>query len=343
MENLYKQFAESVTRWEFKLRRDEFFVTRIRLTALYTVLSVVFLLAFSYVLYDGLMSRLADSASQTILDQNIRTVVLDKASDIISNLILLGDSIILVLVIFVGFFLTKKTLDPIQKMVKKQSRFIADASHELRTPLAVMKTGIEVSLRRKDMSAESARMILSNTLTEVNILTDLSNDLLSISKGHLSDITYNKIYLPDILKKEVDRMSNVTEQKNIKLSLSGTALKDQYITGNEFMVGQIFYNLIHNALVYTPDGGTVKVDYSVNKQKSYYVVTISDTGIGISKENLSHIFEPFYRADNARSENGSGLGLSIVKSHVEMHNGIIGVKSEVGKGTAVTISLPIRS
>jgi signal transduction histidine kinase len=341
MENLYKQFAESVTKWKLKLRRDEFFVTRIRLITLYIILSVIFLFAFSVVLYESLLGRLSESAQETILDPNIRAVIISKTAVIIQNLILLGDVAILIIVFVVGFFLTKKTLAPIKKAMEKQDRFIADASHELRTPLAVMKTSIEVFLRRKDLSAEHAREVLSDTLKEVNLLISLSNNLLSISKGHLSDIKFEKIYLPDILQIKIERLKHIAEEKNITLTLTGSAPEDKLIMGNDFMISQVFYNLIHNAMIYTPDFGAVKIDYTIRDNK--YIVTISDTGIGISKENLTHIFEPFYRADNSRSTNGSGLGLSIVKSHISLHLGVIGVTSEIGKGTKFIVALPIFS
>ena len=341
MENLYKQFAESVTKWKLKLRRDEFFVTRVRLTVLYTILAVVFLSASSAVIYESLVSRLSESAQETILDPNIRTIVIGKTEIIIQNLIFLGDDAVLFIVIVVGFFLTKKTLEPIKKVLEKQNRFIADASHELRTPLAVMKTSIEVSLRRKDLSAESAREILSNTLEEVNILTELSNNLLSISKGHLLDVKFEKIYLPDILRRKIERLKNIAEKKNITLTLSGSSPADKFVMGNDFMISQVFYNLIHNAIIYTPENGAVKIDYTVRDNK--YIVTISDTGIGISKENLTHIFEPFYRVDGSRNISGSGLGLSIARSHISLHLGAIGVTSEVGKGTKFIVALPILS
>jgi len=341
MENLYKRFVESATRWRLKMRRDEFFVTRVRLTIFYTILAVVFLCAFSIVLYEILLGRLSESATETILDPTIRMIVIGKTADIIQNLIFLGDTLVLFLVIIVGFFLTKKTLAPIKETVRKQNRFIADASHELRTPLAVMKTGIEVSLRRKDLSAENAREVLAETLKEVSLLTELSNNLLSISKGHLSDITFEKIYLPDVLYREIERLKNIAEIKNIKLTLSGSAPTDKFVMGNDFMLSQTFYNLIHNAIVYTPDGGEVSVDYVVVGDR--YIVGISDTGIGISKEAMPHIFEPFYRADNSRATNGSGLGLSITRSHVSLHLGAIAVKSEVDKGTKFTVALPVFS
>lgn len=339
MGNLFKQFGEWVTRWELKLQRDEFFVTRIRLTALYTILSVVFLIAVSYVLHWGFVSRLSISAEETIGDPNVRAIVLQKAEGIISDLIFIGDIIILMTVIIVGFFLTKKTLEPIRTMVKRQERFIADASHELRTPLTVIKTGIEVALRRKELSQSDARAELAGILEEVNILTTLSNDLLSISKDNSLSTKFINIFLPNLLEKTVTRLQPIAKEKNIQISLSGFADKDKYVKGNESMLGRVFYNLIHNAIAYTPENGSVTVDYSTKHNK--YLVHITDTGIGISKESLFHIFEPFYRADNARTTHGSGLGLPIVKSSIDLHLGSISVKSKEGEGTTVTVELPI--
>jgi signal transduction histidine kinase len=341
MENLYRRLGESVTKWKFKVLNDEFLVTRIRLTALYTILSVIFLCAFSVVLYESLVSRLDDSVQQAVLDPGVRAVVANQTAAIIQNLILLGDLAVLVVVIFVGFFLTKKTLEPIHKAMERQTRFTADASHELRTPLAVMKTGIEVSLRRKSLSAESARETLAYALKEANLMIELSNNLLSVSKGHLSDIPLDKIYLPDILQKKIERLEHIAEVKNIELSLSGFVPKNKFIMGNDFMLSQAFYNLIHNAIVYTPDGGLVEIKYAVKKNK--YVVTISDTGMGISEEDIPHIFQPFYRADNSHTGRGSGLGLAIVKSHIDFHRGSVAVQSEVGKGTKFIVTLPIFS
>ena len=338
MENSFKQFAELVTRWRLRIQRDEFIATRVRLTAVYTVLSVIFLCAFSYVLYGSLIRSLASSAEETIRDPSIRAIVLNKASGIIENLILLGDSAVLFVVIFVGFFLTKKTLEPIQIMIKKQNRFIADASHELRTPLAVMKTGIEITLRRKELSAVDARTVLNNMLDEINILTSLSNNLLALSKKNLSKVIFAKIYLPKILENKIERFKTLAQEKNISIKLSGHADKDKYIAGNEIMVAQIFYNLIHNAIQYTENGGSINITYSIKQNK--FIVSIVDSGIGIASEHLNHIFEPFYRADNAVTTLGSGLGLSIVKSHIQENHGTIDIKSEINKGTTVVVTFP---
>lgn len=103
---------------------------------------------------------------------------------------------------------------------------------------------------------------------------------------------------------------------------------------------QIFINLINNAIVYTPAGGVVSVELAEDKYNAY--IKVSDTGIGISKEEIPRIFERFYRVDKARSRNtgGTGLGLSIVKHLVEAHQGTITVDSEVGEGTTFTVVLP---
>lgn len=323
---------------KLKFKRDEFFITRVRLSVLYTVLAMVFVIAFSIALYKSLNVRLADSAQETISDPGVRTLVLNRAYGVIKDLILFGDILVLFVLISVGFFLTEKTLKPIRTMIEKQERFIADASHELRTPLSVMKTGIEVALRRKDSSEQVMRKTLSDMLDEVNVLSMLANDLLNVSREIHEDIKLTKTFLPTLLERVVKRLSSIAEEKQITLTLSGIADENKYIMGNELMMNQVFYNLIYNALLYTPEKGSVKINYSVKRSK--YIVDISDTGIGISKENLVHIFEPFYRADNSRTISGSGLGLSIVKSHIDFHLGTIYIKSEPNKGTNVVVELP---
>lgn len=338
MENIYKRFVELVTRWRLKIRRDEFFVTRVRLSVLYTTLAVIFLVAFSAVLYESLNSRLSVSAQETINDPAVRDIVLSRADGIIRDLILFSDSIVLFIVVSVGFFLTKKTLEPIRAIIKKQERFIADASHELRTPLAVMKTTLEVALKRKEPTIQSMHSTLLDTLEEVNVLTVLANDLLNISKDNRGDLELTRIFLPTLLETTVKRLCTIAEKKQISLVLSGSADKDKYVMGNELMINQVFYNLIYNALLYTPEKGKILVNYYNKYHK--YVVKISDTGVGISKDNLKHIFEPFYRADNSRTISGSGLGLSIVKSYVDLHLGAISIESEVNKGTNATVELP---
>ena len=338
MENIYKRFVELVTRWRLKIRRDEFFVTRVRLSVLYTTLAVIFLVAFSTVLYESLNSRLSVSAQETISDPSVRAIVLSKADGIIRDLILFGDSIVLFIVVSVGFFLTRKTLEPIRAIIKKQERFIADASHELRTPLTVMKTTLEVALKRKEPTVQAMHSTLLDTLDEVNVLTMLANDLLDISKDSREGLELTKIFLPTLLEMTIKRLCTIAEEKQISLTLSGTTDKDKYVMGNEQMINQVFYNLIYNALLYTPENGSVKVN-CFNKHNRC-VVKISDTGVGISKENLKHIFEPFYRADNSRTISGSGLGLSIVKSYVDLHLGAISIESEVNKGTNATVELP---
>jgi signal transduction histidine kinase len=113
------------------------------------------------------------------------------------------------------------------------------------------------------------------------------------------------------------------------------------VTADEDMLSQVWVNLIHNSIKFTPEGGSIQVD--LHRQGKTVVCKISDTGIGIDKDAQKHVFERFYKADKARdrTKKGSGLGLAIVKKIVETHDGKITVQSELGEGTVFTVSLPV--
>ena len=133
-------------------------------------------------------------------------------------------------------------------------------------------------------------------------------------------------------------LDNKAGEKEISLQVN--ALKRVSVIGDPSRLQQIFINLMNNAIVYTPAGGVVSVELAEDKYNAY--IKVSDTGIGISKDEIPRIFERFYRVDKARSRNtgGTGLGLSIVKHLVEAHHGTITVDSEVGEGTTFTVVLP---
>ena len=182
MEKLYKQFAELVTRFKAILKIDEFFVARFRLTFYYSITAMIILAGSSVVLYNTILSNLAQSVRENVLDPDIYKVVMDRTQDILLNRFLTIDALIIFFVVVLGFFLTQKTLRPIKANMEKQKRFIADASHELRTPIAVAMSGLEVALSNKKLDFFVAKKTLENTLEEMKGFSELSNNLLDISK-----------------------------------------------------------------------------------------------------------------------------------------------------------------
>src|SRR5258706_3409622 len=226
------------------------------------------------------------------------------------------------LIIFViagvgGYFLAGKTLDPISNMVDEQKEFVGNASHELRTPLTSLKTAIEVALRDKNLNLIQAKKLLISNLEDVNKMQKLSNYLLELNRYESG--------------KEIP-MTNV-DLKNIVLKVVGktkvkTDLKKSVVVANEDAVTELVTILLDNALKYSGKNKNVEI-----RTKSGGILEVEDKGIGISKEDLPHIFDRFYRSDKSTTKNAYGLGLSIAKSIVELHKGTIEVESKLGKGT----------
>jgi len=228
----------------------------------------------------------------------------------------------------------------LKKLEQMRKDFVANVSHELKTPITSIKGFSETLLDGALSDKQTAEYFLSIILKESDRLQTLIQDLLDLSKieqqGFLLSI--QPCDLREILEDISVILESKAKEKNVELNM---ILPDNltYIEGDIYRLKQIFINLINNALTYTPQGGSVRV--RVEKHDNYALVTVSDTGIGIKKEEIPRIFERFYRVDRARSRNsgGTGLGLAIVKHLVEAHKGQISVQSEVGKGTTFTVKL----
>jgi OmpR-family two-component system manganese-sensing sensor histidine kinase len=341
MEKSYKQFGELVTKWKVNNKIDEFFVARLRLTFYYFITAVVILGGSSFALYNTILSNLTESiAGNIFLDQNVSQAIIDKAQDILLNRFVTIDAVIIFFVIILGFLLTHKTLEPIESNMQKQKRFIADASHELRTPIAVIISGLEVNLNNKKLDLLSAKKTLESTLDEMREFSKLSNSLLDISKYDTEiQIKYEPISINELVKSIVEKNKNLAQIKEISIEtkIESPAL----IQGNKIELSRVFFNVLDNAIKYTSPGGKILISDKINSNK--YLLTISDNGIGISKDILNKIFDPFFRGDAARSTDGAGLGLTLAKKIVENHKGTISIKSQVNNGTSVTISLPAQA
>ena len=341
MQKLYKQFEGLATKWKVNASIDEFFVARLRLTFYYSATAMVILGGSSIVLYKTILSNLSQSIwEESLIDPQISQLIIDRAQDILLNRFMTIDVIIVFFVVILGFFLTHKTLQPIQSNMKKQKRFIADASHELRTPIAVTISGLEVNINNKKLDLVSAKKTLENTLDEMKELSKLSNSLLDISKYDTSiKIKSEPVIINELVKYIVEKNKNLAQNKqiDIKTDLEASAV----VEGNRLELSRVFFNILDNAIKYTPTEGTIIISDKINSYR--YVLTISDNGVGISKDIIGKIFDPFFRGDEARSTEGAGLGLTLAKKIIENHKGTISIKSQLDKGTSVIISLPISS
>ena len=238
-------------------------------------------------------------------------------------------------------------------------QFGTDASHELKTPLTILKGEVEVALR-KDRSPREYEQVLRSNLEEVNRMSQIVDDLLFLAKADIGEVRLNKeeIRLTEILKEVAEQMRFLSHSKNIQIETSNLD-RDVHVLGDGLRIRELFINLIENGIKYTEGGGSITIGLSNNswspenhppgwnteEQVEFVKVIVSDTGIGISKEDQERIFDRFYRVDKARSreQGGSGLGLSICKWIAEAHQGAIYVESEVGKGSSFIVKLPFYS
>jgi heavy metal sensor kinase len=217
-------------------------------------------------------------------------------------------------------------------------RFTADASHELRTPLTAIRMEAEVALRGPALNAEQQRL-LSSILEECARLTHLTDQLLTLSREDAGVVRHVRevVDLASLVSGVAETMRPLSEEKGVALHVRG--VKAVRVRGDAGRLRQVFYNLLDNAIKYTPVDGTVEV--SVEGRGCDAVVTVRDTGVGIPPDHLPHVFERFYRVDRARSREagGNGLGLSISRSIVTAHDGRIEIASSAGQGTTCTVTL----
>jgi heavy metal sensor kinase len=221
-------------------------------------------------------------------------------------------------------------------------RFTADASHELRTPLTALRTEVEVALSRPAEAADHANL-LGSVLEECERLTRLTEQLLALARedARTAQQAQQSVDLAALVRDAVETMRPLAEAKSIRLGQHGSDALPMH--GDAARLRQVFYNLLDNAIKYTPEGGEIEV--SLGRRAGEAMVVLRDTGIGIPAEHLPHVFERFYRVDKGRSraEGGTGLGLSIAQSIVTAHGGRIELESTPGRGTVCTVTLPLES
>ncbi len=229
-----------------------------------------------------------------------------------------------------------------QKLDNARREFVANVSHELRTPLTTVKSYTETLLDSadgNDMQSHFLEVINS----EVDRMTRIVKDLLTLSRlDHSKEaLKKDKIDLRRLIEGVAEKLMLSAKEHGHKLSYAFTTDIPEYV-GDRDKIEQVIINLVSNSIKYTPDGGNIEV--FAGKVYNEIYIKVKDNGIGIPKSDLGRIFERFYRVDKARTRKagGTGLGLAIAKEMVEAHGGKISIQSEVGEGSEVMITLPIR-
>jgi heavy metal sensor kinase len=212
----------------------------------------------------------------------------------------------------------------------RRRRFLANASHELRTPIAAMLTTLEVAMRRP-REANAYRETIETTLTDARLMRSLVESLMMQARAeiHALDEDAQEIDLAAMIEQIITSLRALASEKRVQLHSESPPIT---LHAQPARLRSVLMNLIANAIHHNRPGGTVDVNVSDAGDRAQIV--IADTGSGIAPEYLSHVFEPFYRADKSRTADGHlGLGLFLVKTHVEAMGGTVNVSSEVGVGT----------
>lgn len=280
-------------------------------------------------------------------DENLRYIQLlinvDSENELISHymdIISVGILTGIIMSIIASYILSKKTLVPIANTLKKQMEFVQNASHELRTPLTIIQAKQELLLQEPDAKIIDKSEDIMLTLNETKRLTKLTKDLMILARADENNIKLNKEKvdideLIDGMAKPYIEMAEF-EEKQMKLNLQYE--EDALIDTSK--IYQVMVILLDNAIKYTEKGDCIEINTYSKDGKC--VIEVKDTGVGISEEAITHIFDRFYREDKARNREtgGSGLGLSIADVIVKAHNGTIKASHNKPKGTIFTIKLP---
>ena len=218
--------------------------------------------------------------------------------------------------------------------------FISNISHELRTPMASLKALSETLLDGALDDPAVAKRFIVRVDTEVDNMTFLVNELLELSRieAGRTNLEFQRIKPCDLMRKPYERMLLQAERAGLSLTMDCNGDLPAVIADPD-RIAQVFINLLHNAIKFTPNGGHIQMGAWIHEDKVVFMVR--DNGIGIPEKDLNRIFERFYKVDRARSGGGTGLGLSISKHMVEAHGGYIWAESEEGKGSSLFFAIPI--
>ena len=289
--------------------------------------------------YRGINYQKEDGTfTQVLINVDSEKTIAEK---FIKNLVI-SFSITIVIILIASYVLSKWTLKPIIISWKKQTQFVQDASHELRTPLAIIKAKQESLLENPESKIIDNAEDISITLQETQRLTKLIKELMELAKNDSDKLKINKenFELDKEIKGLVTLYKDVAKAESKKLTAS--LEYESNINADLNMIKQLLVILLDNSIKYTEEKDNIEI--KTYKQDGKAVIEVIDTGIGISKEAIDHIFERFYREEKSRNreKGGMGLGLSIAYNIVTLHKGSIKFDKEREKGARVIVKLPIK-
>lgn len=234
-----------------------------------------------------------------------------------------------------------KTEEALRQADRRKDEFLATLAHELRNPLAPMRTSLDIlrHLKVKDPLIDRSVETMERQMSQMTRLIDDLMDVSRITRNRL-EMRKSRVALSDVLRNGIESCRTVIDDTNQTLTVNAPD-EDVHLDADAIRIGQVIANLLNNASKYTPDGGRITLDAEADNDT--VTIKVLDNGIGVDAEDLPHLFEPFYQVNRTvqRSQGGLGIGLTLVRTIVEMHGGTISAHSDgPGKGTQFTMRIP---
>jgi signal transduction histidine kinase len=302
---------------------------------LFNIRVVIFTATPIYILFATLSSLFLTSRALTPIDSITKTANIIEKGDLSKRITIpkVNDEVGRLARTF------NKMIERIENSFNKEKRFTADASHELKTPISVISATAEEALIGENKT-EDYKKAFRAIIDESKNVSFLISQLLFLVRSEEGKeyLNLEKISLTLIAESVVNQIKDLAKRKDIKMSINST--QDFKLMVDQTLITVLFLNIIKNSIEYNKNGGFINI--RLFKKENNIIIIFEDNGIGISKEDLPYVFDRFYQASRARTGKGSGIGLAIVKEITELHNGKISIKSKLGKGSQVKVSLPLK-
>lgn len=254
--------------------------------------------------------------------------------------LIIGILISLIVAYFIAIYLTRKALSPIETAWSNQAKFIQDASHELRTPIAIVSSKLEGMLRNPSNTISDEVETVADAMRETRRMKKMINDLLSLSKeDYISKINLESINIEELVFNIYNDYEEIAEMQDKGFIVKGE-LKNKIIVTDKNKLKQLILIFLENAFKYTNANDNVEI--ILGEKEGFTSISVKDTGIGIKKEDLPHIFDRFFRSELVRNQDidGSGIGLSIAKMLSVNLKYDVNVDSKLGEYTIFEIKIP---
>lgn len=334
---------EWATSLKHKIRQDIYLSTRIKIA-----LCLIFFVGLIIVSYWILIGYLEEVTTTSILEYLVQVVstgendprFFEKTNEHIDAAFQFMALLLVMLGVLCSIVVSRLALGPVSQALNLQKRFISGIAHELRTPLSILRMNNEIASFEADPSS-SVGALLKENMQDIDMINEMLNNLLLLERVTSAEsIRFEQIDLLTVIHDARDRLTALATQKRIAVvsDLAGLPM----ITGSKTALEQVFFNILKNAISYTPEGGSVEIVYLGSSEKELKI-RISDNGVGIPEKDVPHIFEPFYRSEKTGKLSGTGIGLAIVAEILKLHRGSITVSSTIGKGTSFFITLPLKA